>query len=367
MALTSTDETDLLLPLHFGLHEHARFSTFLARLRRRTGADYVSLHFRHGDAPMPEVRELFAGRNLREAALTLGIEDLHLLERIPYDRLRPGRVYAAAEFLDHQPDVRSRREAWLRQLGIGDERVVRVIDQDGVSAWLVMARTGECSAADSALLSSLAPYVAAALRSLVLIERQQIDLAMAGEGLARFGAGWLLLDRQARTVGCDPHAAGALRRATGHAPVPGERLRGLDVRVERLLIEQADLLALDRTAPPRAVMLALDPRLEVLLVAPPDLPTTALARPAMLALCRFDAAHAPGRAALFARTYALQTREGELAIRLSEGQSIAEAAAAMGLTLETARAYSKQLYAKLGLRGQAELVRCVYESCAALA
>jgi DNA-binding CsgD family transcriptional regulator len=38
----------------------------------------------------------------------------------------------------------------------------------------------------------------------------------------------------------------------------------------------------------------------------------------------------------------------------------------MGLTIETARNYSKKLYAKLGVRGQAELVRLVYESSAVL-
>ncbi|MFD2136325.1 helix-turn-helix transcriptional regulator [Novosphingobium resinovorum] len=59
-------------------------------------------------------------------------------------------------------------------------------------------------------------------------------------------------------------------------------------------------------------------------------------------------------------------REAQLAIALNEGQSIAEAAENMGLTLETARNYSKRLYAKLGVRGQAELVRLVSDSVAVM-
>ena len=72
-------------------------------------------------------------------------------------------------------------------------------------------------------------------------------------------------------------------------------------------------------------------------------------------------------AALLAQLSGLPRREAELALRLSQGRSIAEAAADMGLTLETVRNYSKRIYAQLGLRGQADLVRYVFESGAILA
>lgn len=39
----------------------------------------------------------------------------------------------------------------------------------------------------------------------------------------------------------------------------------------------------------------------------------------------------------------------------------------MGLTLETARNYTKRIYSQLGLRGQGELVRYVLQSGASLA
>ncbi|MEJ2459021.1 MAG: helix-turn-helix transcriptional regulator, partial [Novosphingobium sp.] len=65
--------------------------------------------------------------------------------------------------------------------------------------------------------------------------------------------------------------------------------------------------------------------------------------------------------------FELPRREAELAVALNEGLSIAEAAERMGLTLETARNYSKRLYAKLGVRGQAQLVRLVSDSVAVMA
>jgi DNA-binding CsgD family transcriptional regulator len=47
--------------------------------------------------------------------------------------------------------------------------------------------------------------------------------------------------------------------------------------------------------------------------------------------------------------------------------SIAEAAAELGLSVESARTYSKRIYAKTGARGQADLVRFVHRSVLTLA
>jgi len=42
---------------------------------------------------------------------------------------------------------------------------------------------------------------------------------------------------------------------------------------------------------------------------------------------------------------------------MADGDSIAEAGEALGLTVETARNYSKRIYTKTGAQGQADLVR----------
>jgi DNA-binding CsgD family transcriptional regulator len=55
--------------------------------------------------------------------------------------------------------------------------------------------------------------------------------------------------------------------------------------------------------------------------------------------------------------YALTVVEARLAAWLSQGKSVSEAAEAMGITVNTARAYLKRVYDKTGVRRQAELVR----------
>lgn len=362
MALTSRDETDLLLPLIAGIGEKAQFHEFLARLRRRSDAEYVSIVMKQGDGPHAQITDFHAGRNLRIEARELDPFDMHALERLHYDQLRPGRVYSVGEFVDHDPVFRAERMTKMARLGIADERVVRLPRIAETDAWLILARAVPCDGADSALLSSLAPYVEAALRSYVALEHHRIRASVSAQGMARSATAWMVLDREARLLAIDPRLDLWMRGNLDHTPRIGERLRDLGVQAERELAAAALLFASDDPPPPRPVLLHEHPRLEALLTATSDMP-----RPSMLALCRLPNARTRESVERLARLFDLPPREAELAIALNEGRSIAEAAEAMGLTQETARNYSKRLYAKLGVRGLPELVRLVCDSVAVMA
>ena len=360
--MTSRDETDLLLPLFSGLSEDARFSTFLERLRRRTGAEYIGLIQREGIGPHAEVSEFHAGIDLRARAQASDPLDTPALDRFHYDSLRPGRVYSISEFFDHDPVYRAERKRRMHDLGIADERVVRIPDIGDVSAWLIMARAQPCTAADSALLSNLAPYLGEALRASVELERNRIRAAVSVQGLARSATAWMVMDREARLLSIDPRLDAWMVDTLGYHPRIGERLRDLGVQTERELMAAAAHFTGDAPEAPRALLLYEHPRLEALLSA-----TTGMPRRSMLVLCRLPHARTGESVERLVRLFDLPRREAELAVALNEGLSIAEAAERMGLTLETARNYSKRLYAKLGLRGQAELVRLVSDSVAVMA
>ncbi|KHK91342.1 helix-turn-helix transcriptional regulator [Novosphingobium malaysiense] len=362
MALTSGDETDLLLPLFRGLSGDERFSTFLERVRRRTESEYVGLIQRVGVGPHAEVNEFHAGIDLRTQAQESDALDAHALDRFHYDSLRPGRVYAISEFFDHDPVYRADRQRRMQRLGIADERVVRIPDIDDVSTWLVMARARPCTAADSALLSNLTPYLEQALRAHVELERNRIRASVSVQGLARSATAWMVMDREARLLSIDPRLETWMQGTLGYSPRIGERLRDLGVQTERDLMAAAAHFAGDEPGPPRPLLLNEHPRLEALLSA-----TTEMPRRSMLVLCRLPNARTSESVDRLARLFDLPKREAELAVALNEGLSIAEAAERMGLTLETARNYSKRLYAKLGVRGQAELVRLVSDSVAVMA
>jgi len=86
-------------------------------------------------------------------------------------------------------------------------------------------------------------------------------------------------------------------------------------------------------------------------------PLTGLIMPAALALWRPAARTSnPRRIALLGTVFGFTASEARFAHALLDGSSIAEAAQTLGLTLQTARQYSKQLYSKAGVRGHADLV-----------
>ncbi|MBB4860156.1 DNA-binding CsgD family transcriptional regulator [Novosphingobium chloroacetimidivorans] len=364
MALTSRDETDLLLPLFAGSSEAAPFSTFLERLRRRAAATFVAILIRpaHGG----ELTQLFVGPDIPRRARELGLDELNLADRIQYDRLRPGRVYSGDEFDDHDPVRQARRRRDMRKLGLTDERAVRLLDDPAASAWLVLASERPCTAADSALLSALAPYAALAVRAFVAAAHGALLDAAGRDALARAGSGWLVLDKAARLLAVAPTTERLLTRTFGHAPRLGERVREFGPAAERTLAEAADAFARQPGSADRAMLLLPEPRIEALLAPASPGSNGLLGRPALIAHLRQPRASSAARAEHLARLHDLPRREAELAVLLAQGQSLAEAGARMGLTLETTRNYSKRLFAKLGVRGQADAVRLVHESCAML-
>ena len=364
MALTRRDETDLLLPLFDGIGEDPPFSNFLERLRRRVGAVHVSITIRPGEAGEP--LSLFVGPDVRQLAYELNLAELNLTDRIQYDRLRPGRVYSGDEFDDHDPVRKARRARDMRKLGLTDERVVRILDDAAASAWLILACDRLCTGADAALLSNLAPYVAGAVRTFVGTDRQKLAAALNADGLRRAGSGWIVFDKLARVLAISRATEEVLTGVIGQRPPVGQRLR-LGQAADKGLVEAA--AAFGRGELPRDIALSLcdNPIVEALLSAPPPGTMPVLDAPAMVAYCRHPREPRTGRADLFAALHALPRREAELAIHLADGLSLAEAAHAMDLTIETTRNYSKRLFAKAGVHSQAELIRAVYESCAILA
>lgn len=360
MALTSSDETDLLIPLHDGSLGADRFPAFLRRLRQRTRAACVSLlvtdgvltplHYAaHADASGTEAS---AGRGRPGAGV------------LPIEVMRPARAYALDDFTVADPPLRVRYHEQAG--GIRDERLVRVTPQGTLSAWLSLGRTEPCSASDSALLSALAPHLAVAVRSAAAARLEAIADALGRACLSRFAAGWLAFTTDGRLVARDPRTAERVLMATGRPAREGERLSGGQPGVARRLADAIAALAVDRQTPPCAITLAGETRIDLVLDradrAAPDLAEADL----VAGFCRFPGEAQSRSPALLADLLGISRREAELAVLVSEGHSLKEAAASMGLTEETARTYSKQLYTKLGLRGQAELVRLVCESGAAL-
>jgi len=362
--LTHADETDLLIPLHDATLGDRRFPAFLERLRRRTRALHVGLRIIGRDGG--EVR-FHAGLDLIAAARTHGLGEATVIDRLPFDRMRAGRVYTTGDFVDAAGAQRDSYRALADAIGIADERMIRITGDAHGNGWLVLTRTTPCDASDSALLSALHPHLAVALRCFAAQAHDATARALTRAALGGARTGTIGFDAQGRVVmACDTATAG-LRAATGRPPVPGQPLAGIAPATVRRIAVAAQQFASPAADPAaQAVVLQESPPVEALLLPGRSFAAAGCPAPAMVALCRFPPAPAADRARHVADLYGLPPRMAELALLISSGLAIAEAAAALGLTESTARNYSKQIYAKLGLRGQAELTALICNGAAGL-
>lgn len=369
--LDAEDAADLLEPLIEGMVEDPVWSTFITRLRHRLEADYASLVFRPLPLGTPQNRviHLFSGRRSPPIVSQLYRESLYRSDPMPYHDMRDGRVYALPELLRvGDPDHDTYRKQLLVPSGMNILRMMRVGEASGVSAWITVSRRkGDFTPRDDALIAGLAPYLRAALRSYVTLERERIKAQVANEAIHRLNFGWITLDADGCILDTDPHGASMLSAANMLARGRGGRLTARDPHVAREIASAFKALIDDPQSRPRAIVLSHEPWSDLLLVSANMRAGTTRPAPTLVAYVHADKWSSADRCDQLSQLFDLIPCESRLALALSRGMSIADAAVELGITVESARTYSKRIYAKTGARGQADLVRFIHRSVLAIA
>lgn len=316
MAITRADETDLLLPLHEGLHEPRPWATFLTRLRQRVRADDARL-------------VISAGAQGEETRILVPAGAIEVDDRVWRRSLRPGRAY---------------RMEGMDRFG----QIVRVDEPGGATAWLSIRRKErDFSAADAALLARLAPHLVIALRTRSALDQAREVLALSDGVLRRAGIGWVGFGADARVLAMSEGAGGTL----------GSRWAAGAISSEIVAAAKGTAVRLARTRDEAPFWMLLVPWR-----APPQV---AWPLPAVIGLVPLPApSDTAARAALLGTLFSLPPSEARLAAALAGGANLREAAAQLGITIETARNYSKRLFAKTRVRGQVDLVRMIGDSLA---
>lgn len=360
---------DLLLPLADGAFEDPPWSDFLERFRVAVGADYASLIFRPLAPARPSLMHLFVGEGSPPLVEQLYRESLHRRDPVEYHALDSGRAYALDElFISGDPAHEQYRSDILTPSGMNDIRLMRIIEPGGVNVWLTASRrTGRFGARDGILIEALAPYLRSALRGYVALERERFKASVAGEAIRKLSFGWLTLDAAGRLLDADTGARRLIDSGTVLRHGQGGRLAARNREVDREIIETVSAIAAAPQGRPRALVLNRDPWLDMLFVSTHRRPLPANPGAAIIVYVHSDGWSSADRCDQLAELFHLIPSEARLALALSRGMSIAEAAGELGLTIETARTYSKKIYAKTGARGQADLVRFVHRSVLAIA
>lgn len=362
-SLSGTD-SDLLLALHEGALEQPLWQGFLTKLKALTGASCAGLMFHSVDKA--EVVELSSGEDLPVGCKQLLMANGEI-GGLPRHAMREGRVYALEELAaingvvgQASPDGLSRSEGVYG-------RSVRVEESTGLSAWLSILGEREFGAGDGALLGRLVPHVRIALRNFIALERERFRSSLTSEAFGRLNFGWLTLDGACRIVDMTPNIEPLFQRTGLLRRGRYDRLMPASAAVDRELSAIVRGFAQGGDQRPRAINLSHDPWMDML-VAPVQRGSVAAgSMPVAIAYLSGDRWSRSNRCEQLVDLFGLLPSEARLAWALAQGISIGQAAQSLGLTVETARNYSKKIYAKTGASGQAELVRIILTSVLAIA
>lgn len=362
--MKSNPPDELLLALLDGAFETPPWTKFLDSLRKQAAADYASLVFRPPGMPSNTVFHLYSGRRSPPHVQQLYKESFFQRDPTPYYAMREGRVYNLEELL-RPGDPAS--DAYIREVmepsGMNAMRMVRVAETSGVSAWLIVTRTkGDFGGKIDALLQALVPYLRSVLRNFVALERERTSALLAGQAIHRLNYGWIALDASARVLETDAQGQLILERSKLLRCDGDGRLGAATRQQTREIVSAVKDIANGSDARPRAMVLCRDPWLDMLLVRANREVVSARSIPAVVVYVHGDNALSVDRCEQLAQLFDLLPSESRLALALSRGMSISEAADELGLTVETARTYSKKIYAKMGARSQADLVRFIHRS-----
>ena len=305
------DDSDILLALYRSAQESPAWTGFLRAVAGRAGATaaYVVAQ-REGESP----------QSFGAGAVPLSHDSLM--------RMRYLRPYSGDDMAAAQPF-----------------RALRVRVDGGGDAWVIVVRQGDdFASATSALLSGLAPHLALAAAQFWRQQRALARQAAAQDMAARLGISWVLLGANGAAIAAsDSVPAGLLM---------GEKLR-LPIPAQRQLTQRLSSFGESQNMGPLALKIA---PFQALLV-----PFSGHGAAAILYV--LSVKPTPNQAwPMLADIFGLTPNEARFAAELAGGKSIAQAGAALGFTLETARHYSKQLYAKMGAAGQADVVRRIENS-----
>jgi DNA-binding CsgD family transcriptional regulator len=282
----------------------------------------------------------------------------------PHHEMAEGAIYTLDElFRADNPVHVAYRDAVITPSGMHAARMMRVEEASGVSTWLsITRRKGDFNAKNDALLCTIAPYLRGALRSYVALERERTSAVLSGDAIQRLNFGWITLDAKGHVLEADARGHQILAEADVLRSDSHGLLRGGTTRQSQEILSAIKALAKTANAKPRAVVLSRDPWLDMLLVPAGRAAISAKSVPAVIAYVHSDSALSSDRCEQLAQLFGLLPSEARLALALGRGMSIADAAKELGLTVESARTYSKKIYAKTGARGHADLVLFVQRS-----
>jgi DNA-binding CsgD family transcriptional regulator len=365
--VTEEDIEPLLHAVQAGPLEAQPWSGFVGLLRDALDANYANLIFRHRDSTIDDTVTVCDAENVEAERRLQSLYRAGFVghDPIPYFTMQPGRIYTYDELegvdaLTSDPF----REEFLRSADFEHLLIFRVTEPGGCNIWISVTRgaaTRPFGDAARALCARLARAFVPALScySALLARSVEAQIYRRAADLLAFGV--ITLDGAGQVIALDE----AARRRIDEVPeltVRDGRLRARrdDAGLQRVL---AAARHGDSVEP---IHLGDTDGLDLLIVP--------LARRADMGsrgvrTMVYLSARAPADrdvSAPLATLFGLSSTQARLAMLLSHGRTLAEAAGEIGITEQTARTYSKEIYLRTGTTRQGELIQRILTSVAML-
>lgn len=344
-----------------GITSDPPWQAFVQSLLEMFGANHTNVIFRNAGSQQMFIAQASSKALARFEDLEAGYDAA--IDPMPYFQMRPFRAYRLAEFV--APDVYDQHPfiaRFLKPFGMDELLICRVRTPARLQAWVSLTRPGGCrfTADDMRTLEHVAQNFAAALDVFGRIKATEDERdAYARIAQAR-AAGVLRLDQNGAVIHSD--ATARMWLSEGRTiTLAADRLKAPDRQDHaRLAASVARILAGASDEEFLVLGAGGGESLELLLfrVSDPSEPAWTAVPRIIAYMCMNGREALPSPQRLRVK-FDLSRREAALCILLVRGFTLAQASIDLGISLQTARAYLKQIFRKVGVGRQAELIRTV--------
>ena len=367
MTLSDMDTDSVLASIHEGPLEDPYWTSFLAKLRAVTHAEYASLVLRRADAGYNDINISSSGDQICSQAAFNGSEIAQKLN-LAYGSINLNTPYKLEEIFDVNDNRNLEYINYLKGRSIKHATVVRVTDPNDCNCWVTIGRThADFEPWVPGLITRIAPHLTVAVRTLAALEHERMRANIASYAALRLNFGWLTFDARGCVIDVNAEAEELFRTQPKLRGFIRDQPLSLGHAVQqRTFAEVLAGYAEKKCLSPRAIHLLDDPWLDMLLVPIHYRPVSGGRTPIAVGYVHGGGTTSADRHEPLMQLFGLTSSEARLALVMCQGKSIGEAAVELNLTIETARNYTKKIYAKTGTRGNADLVRTILGSVIAL-
>ena len=375
--------SSLIGHVYEGASEAVPWQAFVEALRLALDARNVIVTLHHADDEGSDIYVMarVPGDEIDWAA----VEATYRAELMMDDPLRPDLMEPGQVSLVDRSTTDLKKHAIFEQIGLSQTLRMCVAEPSGIRCWVDVIRSHKhaeplFTEADLALMHALTPHLSRALGLYAQLKRQETEKAIYESMAEHFGLGCVLLNDQGEVILVNRVAASIIEQRPGIA-VNKQRLV-LSDRSAQLALNEAIAAVISARwqagASQGGNLIRVGDshdRLVGLLVYPAPLlhyyrggqsPCVVVHLSdlsASLEALRPSQGHSVSR---IAQLFNLTRQEATLALLLAYGNTLTEAAQEMGIAEIAARNYSKKIYGKMGIAGQADLIRLTLRSIAFL-